>query len=150
MYLIMLDLELRDKNVVWQKMGIFNDGQVFGYSMKPPISFQPTFQTHCCTNTLNKIGRRSGALDNHVVATILTSLKQYRNEFFATGLEKKLQCWARYWASSSKIDDNRCPEFRESNSDGLFQLSIQTSNNSSLRWEKVRTLCSWTVQLFDW
>ena len=54
MYLIMLDLELRDNNVV-EKMSVFNDGQVLGYSIKPPTCFQPTFQTHCCKNTWSKL-----------------------------------------------------------------------------------------------
>ena len=62
MSLIVLDVELADKNDV-KELGVFIDGQVFGYSFKPPASFQPTFQTHWCTNKLHKIDWRSGALD---------------------------------------------------------------------------------------
>ena len=86
MPLIVLDVELADKNVV-KEMGVFIDGQVFGYSFKPPTSFQPTFQTHWCTNKLHKINWRSSALDYNDVSKILTSLKQYRAEFLAKGLE---------------------------------------------------------------
>ena len=87
MYLIVLDVDLADKNVV-KELGVFIDRQVFGYSSKPPTSFQPTFQTHWCTNKLHKSDWRSGALDYNDVTKFLTSFKQYRAEFFAKGLEK--------------------------------------------------------------
>ena len=51
MSLIVLDVELADKNVV-EELGVFIDGQVFGYLFKPPTSFQTTFQTRWCTNNL--------------------------------------------------------------------------------------------------
>ena len=79
--MIVLDVELADKNVVID-LGVFIDGQVFGYSFKPPTSFQPTFRTHWCTNNLHKIVWRSGALDYNDVTKVLNSLKQYRAEFF--------------------------------------------------------------------
>ena len=44
MSLIVLDIELAEKNVV-KELGVFIDGQVFGYSFKPPKNYQPTPQT---------------------------------------------------------------------------------------------------------
>ena len=44
MSLIVLDIELAETNVV-KKMGAYIDRQVFGYSFKPPKTYQPTHQT---------------------------------------------------------------------------------------------------------
>ena len=44
MSLIVLDIELAEKNVV-KELGVYIDGQVFGYSFKPPKNYQPTHQT---------------------------------------------------------------------------------------------------------
>ena len=41
MSLIVLDIELAEKNVV-KELGVYIDGQVFGYSFKPPKNYQPT------------------------------------------------------------------------------------------------------------
>ena len=86
------------------------DGQVFGYSFNPPTSFQPAFQTHWCTKNLHKIDWRSGALDNNDVTKILVSLKQYRSEFFAKGLEK---CTMLLGKQVKNSDDYGCPKIQE-------------------------------------
>ena len=118
MSLIVLDVELADKNVV-KEVGVFIDGQVFGYSFKPPTFFQPTFQTHWCTNNLHKIDWRSGALDYNDVTMILTSLKQYRAEFFAKGLEKCTMLSALLGKQVENLDDYGCPKIQELNCDWL-------------------------------
>ena len=86
MSVIVLDVELADNNVV-EELGVFIDGQVFGYSLKPPSIFQPKFQTLCCRNKIDKIDWRSGALDYNDVTKILTSPQQYRAKFVANGLK---------------------------------------------------------------
>ena len=114
MPLIVLDVELADK----KELVVFTDGQAFGYSFKAPTSFQQTFQTHWCTNNLHKIDWRSGALDYNVT-TILTSLKQYRAEFFAKGLEKCTMLSALLGKQVENLDDYGCPRIQKFNSDWL-------------------------------
>ena len=52
--LIVLDTELAEKNVV-KELGVYIEGQVFGYSFKPPKNYQPTLQTLWCTQNMQKI-----------------------------------------------------------------------------------------------
>ena len=47
MSLIVLDVELAEENVV-KTLGVYIDGQVFGYSFKPPKNYQSTHQTLWC------------------------------------------------------------------------------------------------------
>ena len=44
MSLIVLDIELTEKNVV-KELGPFNDGSVQGFSFCPPKTFKPNKQT---------------------------------------------------------------------------------------------------------
>ena len=82
MSLIVLDIELAEKNVV-KELVVFIDGQVFGYSFKPPKNYQPTPQTLWYTKYLHKIDWKSGALDYSRINTMLGELRQYRAEYFA-------------------------------------------------------------------
>ena len=54
MSLIVLDIELAEKNVV-KELGVYIDGQVCGYSFKPRKSYQPIHQTLWCTQNVHKI-----------------------------------------------------------------------------------------------
>ena len=56
MSLIVLDIELAEKNVV-KELGVYIDGQVFGYSFKPPKNYQPTHQTLWCKTCTKLIGK---------------------------------------------------------------------------------------------
>ena len=149
MSLIVLDVELADKNVV-KELGVFIDGQVFGYSFKPPTSFQPTFQTHWCTNNLHKIDWRSGALDYNDVTKILTSLKQYRAEFFAKGLEKCTMLSALLGKQVENLDDYGCPKIQELNCDWLCS-SYPYRHRTTLHCaeKKAQIFGTWTLQLFN-
>ena len=87
MSLIVLDIELAEKNVV-KELGVYIDGQVFGYSFKPPKIYQPTHQTLWCTQNLHKNDWKSGSLDYSCINAMLAELRQYRAEYFAKELEK--------------------------------------------------------------
>ena len=77
MSLIVLDIELAEKNVV-KELGVYSDGQVFGYSFKPSKNYEPTHQTLLCTQNLHKIDWKSGSLDYRRINTMLAELRQYR------------------------------------------------------------------------
>ena len=87
MSLIVLDFELAEKNVV-KKLSVFIDRPVFGYSFKLPKNYQPTHQTiRCLTQNLPKTDWKSCALVYSHINTMLAELRQYREEYFAKGLE---------------------------------------------------------------
>ena len=144
MSLIVLDVELADKNVV-KELGVFIDGQVFGYSFKPPTRFQLTFQTHWCTNNLHKIDWRSSVLDYNDVTKILTSLKQYRAEFFAKELEKRI-----LGKQIENLDDYGCPTIQELNYDWLcssYPYRHRTTLHCAEKRQKrlVHGLCNYLI-----
>ena len=74
MSLIVLDIELAEKNVV-KELGVYIDGQVFGYSFKPPKNYLSTHQTLWCTQNLHKIDWKSGSLDYSRINTMLAELR---------------------------------------------------------------------------
>ena len=54
MSLIVLDIELTEKNVI-KELGLFIDGSVQGYSFCPPKAFKPNKQTTWNANHLYRI-----------------------------------------------------------------------------------------------
>ena len=87
MSLIVLDIELAEKNVV-KDLGVYFDGQVFGYSFKLPKNYQPTHQTLWCTQQLHKLDWKIGSFHYSRINTMWAELRKYRAEYFAKGLEK--------------------------------------------------------------
>ena len=62
MSLIVLDIELTEKNVI-KEVGHFIDGSVQGFSFCPPKTFKPNKQTTWNTIHLHGIALSSGKLD---------------------------------------------------------------------------------------
>ena len=126
----MLDVELADKNVV-KDLDVFIDGQVLGLSFQPPTRFHPTFQTRWCTNNLHKIYWRSSALDYKDVTKILTSLKQYRIEFFAKRLEKCTMLSALLGKQLENLDYG-CPKIQQLQCDWLCSSCYPNRHQTTL------------------
>ena len=59
---IVLDLELGDENVV-KKMGVFNDGNVHGFSSRLQKDIKSTKEAFWCTKNFQGIVWDSGCLD---------------------------------------------------------------------------------------
>ena len=82
---IVLDIELADKNVL-KYLGVFIDGNVQGYSCRPPKKYKPTKQAFWCTRNMHGIVWNSGRLENSEFSNILP--RAVKCEFFAKGTEK--------------------------------------------------------------
>ena len=67
---IVLDSELADKNVT-KKLGVFIDGNVQGYSFRPPKKYKPTKQAIWCTRNLHGDVWNGGSLDWSELPNIL-------------------------------------------------------------------------------
>ena len=62
MSLIVLDIELTEKNII-KELGLFIDGSAQGFSFCPPKAFKPNKQTTWNTSHLHGIAWSSGKLD---------------------------------------------------------------------------------------
>ena len=111
MSLIVLDIELAERNVV-EELGVYIDGQVFGYSFEPPKNYQPTHQTLWSTQNLHKIDWKSGSLNYSCINTMLVELRQYRAEYFAKGLEKCNIFSTLLGKEVETLDDYGCPKIQ--------------------------------------
>ena len=148
MSLIVLEIELAEKNVV-KELGVYIDGQVFGYSFKPPKNYQPTHQTLWCTQNLHKIDWKSGSLDYSRINTMLAELRQYRAEYFAKGLEKCKFFSTLLRKEVENLDDYGCPKIQHLNTDWLctrYPYRHKTILHCAER--KAKAFGEWTVQHF--
>ena len=112
----MLDIELAELKVV-KELGVHFDGQVFGYSFKPPKNYQPRHQKLWCTQNLLNIDWKSGSLDYSRIKTLLAELRQYRAEYFAKGLEKCKFLSTLLDNDVEILDDFGCPKIQHLNTD---------------------------------
>ena len=87
MYLILLDIELTEKNIV-KELVIFIDGSLQGFSFCSPKSFTPNKKTTSNTSHLHGITWSSGKLDYDKLFAVLHHMKVSNSEVFAKGLEK--------------------------------------------------------------
>ena len=114
MSLIVLDIELAETNVV-KEMGVYIDRQVFGYSFKPPKTYQPTHQTLWCTKNLHKSDWKHGSLDYSRVNTLFAEFRQYRAEYFAKELKK---CNILSTLLGNEVENlDGCPKIHHINTD---------------------------------
>ena len=74
MSLIVLDIELTEKNVI-KELGLFIDGSVQGFSFCPPKTFKPYKQTSWKTNHLHGIAWSSGRLEYEKLFAVLYDKK---------------------------------------------------------------------------
>ena len=87
MSLIVLDIELTEKNVI-KELGLFIDGSVQGVSFCPPKTFKPNKQTTWNTNHLHGIAWSSGKLEYVKLFAVLHDITVMNAEVFAKGFEK--------------------------------------------------------------
>ena len=112
MSLIVLDIELTEKNVI-KELGLFIDGSVQGFSFCPPKTFKPNKQTSWNTNHLHGIAWSSGKLDYEKLFAVFYDIKLMIAEVFAKGLEKCRLLTRLLGQIVEKLDEYGCPNFQD-------------------------------------
>ena len=87
MSLIVLDIELTEKNII-KELGLFIDGSLQGFSFCPPKTFKPNKQTSWNTKHIHGIAWSSGKLDYEKLFAVFYHIKVMNAEAFAKGFEK--------------------------------------------------------------
>ena len=112
MFLIVLDIELTEKNVI-KELGLFIDGSVQGFSFCPPKAFKPNKQTTWNTSRLHGIAYSSGKLDYDKLFAVFYDIKVMNAEVFAKGLEKCRLLTNLLGRNVENLDDYGCPKFQD-------------------------------------
>ena len=87
MYLIVLDIELTEKNII-KELGLFIDGSLQGFPFCPPKTFKPNKQRTWNTNHLHGIAWRNVKLEYEKLFAVFYDIKVMNAEVFAKGFEK--------------------------------------------------------------
>ena len=108
MSLIVLDIELTEKNIV-KELGLFIDGSVHGFSFCPPKTFKPNKQTSWNTKHLHGNAWSSGKLDYEKLFAVFYDIKVMNAEVFAKVLEKCRLLTTFLGQNVENLDDYDCP-----------------------------------------
>ena len=112
MFLIVLDIELTEKNIV-KELGLFIDGSLQGFSFCPPKVFKPNKQTTWNTSHLHGSAWSGGRLDYEKLLAVFYDSKGMNAETFAKGLEK---CWLLTGLIGQNVEilvDYGCPKIQD-------------------------------------
>ena len=112
MSLIVLDIELTDKNII-KELGLYINGPVQGFSFCPPKTFKPNKQTSWNTSHLYGIARSSGKLDYGKLFAVFYDKKLMNAEVFAKGLEKCRLLTNLLGENVEILDDYGCPKIQD-------------------------------------
>ena len=112
MSLIVLDIELTEKNII-KELGLLIDGSLQGFSFFPPKTFKPNKQTSWNTKHLHGIARSSGKLDYEKLFLVFYDLKVMNAEVFAKGREKCRLLTNLLGQNVENLDDYRCPKIQD-------------------------------------
>ena len=110
MSLILLDIELTEKNII---NGTFFDGSLQGFSFCPPKIFKPNKQTSCNTKHLHGIALSSGKLDYEKLFAAFYDIKVVNAEVFAKGLGKWRLLTNLFGQNVENLDDYGCPKIQD-------------------------------------
>ena len=111
MSLIVLDIELTEKNII-KEQGLFIDGSVQGFSFCPPKTFKPKKQTTWNTSHLHGIAWSSGKLDYEKPFAAFYNIKIIDAEVSAKGLEKCRMLTKLLGRNVKTLDDYGCPKIQ--------------------------------------
>ena len=112
MSLIVLDIELTEKNVI-KELELFIDGSVQGFSFLPPNAFKPNKQTSWNTKQLDGIAWSSGKLDYDKLFAVFYDIKVMNAEVFAKRLEKCRLLTNLLGQNVGNLDDYGCPKTQD-------------------------------------
>ena len=111
MSLIVLDIELTEKNII-KELVLFINGSLQGLSFCAPKTFKPNEQTSWNTKHLHGIAWSSGKLDYDKLFAIFYDIKVMNAEVFAKGLEKCRLLSSLLGQNIEKLDDHGCPKIQ--------------------------------------
>ena len=86
MSLIVLDIELTEKNVI-KELGLFIDGSVQRFSFCPPKTFKPNKQTMWNTSHLHGNAWSSSKLEYEKLFAVFYDIKVMKAKVFPKGFE---------------------------------------------------------------
>ena len=109
MSLIVLDIELTEKNII-EELGLFNDGPLQGFSLCPPQTFKPKKQTTWNTSHLHGIAWSNGKLDYEKLFPVFYDIKVMNAEVFAKGFEKCRLLTRLLGQNVENLDVYACPK----------------------------------------
>ena len=112
MSLIVLDIELTDKNII-EQLGLFTDGSLQRFSFRPPKTFQPNKQTTWNTSCLHGIAFTSGKQYYEKLFAVFYGIKVMNAEVFAKGLEKCRLLTRLHGQNVENLDDYGCPKIQD-------------------------------------
>ena len=112
MSVIVLDRELTEKNIL-QKLGIFGEGSLQGFSFSPPKIFKPNKETTRNTSDLHGIAWSSGKLGYEKLFAVFYNMKVLNAEVFAKGLEKCRLLTTLPGQNVENLVDYGCPEIQD-------------------------------------
>ena len=139
MSLILLDIELTEKNII-KELGLFIDGSVQGFSFCPPKTFKPNKQTIWNTKHLHGIAWSSGKLDYEKLFAVFYDIKMMNAEVFAKGFEKCRLLTRLLGQSVENLDDYGCPKIQDLAGEG--KVNSLWNCSSYLFRHKTRLHCA--------
>ena len=136
MSLIVLDIELTEKNIIKEE-GPFFDRSLQGFSFCPPKTFKPNKQTTWITSHLHGIAWSSGKLDYEKLFAVFYDKKVMNAEVFAEGLEKCRLLTTLLGQNVENLDDYGCPKIQD-----LIKTDSSWTCSSYLFRHKTRLHCA--------
>ena len=112
MSLIVLDIELTEKNII-KELSLFSDRSLQRFSFCPPKTFKPNEQTSWNTKHLHAIAWSSGKLDYEKLFAVFYDIKVMNAEVFAKGLEKCRLLTTLLAQNVEILDDYGCPKIQD-------------------------------------
>ena len=122
MSLIVLDIELTEKNII-RELGLFIDGSVQGFPICPPKAFKPNKQTTWNSSHLYGIAWSSGKLEYEELFAVFYDIKKMNAAVFAKGFEK-CELLTRFLGQNvENLDDYGCPKVQNLVGEGKMNTS---------------------------
>ena len=151
MCLIVLDIELTDKNII-KELGLYIDGSLQGFSFCSPKTFNPNKQTTWNTSLLYEIAWSSGKLDYEKLFAVFYDIKVMNPEVFAKGLEKCRLLTSLLGRIVENLDDYGCPKIQDLvETDSSWICSSYTFRHKTRLYcaeRKAKVYGEWALQQF--
>ena len=112
MTLIVLDIELTEKNII-KYLGLFIDDSLQGFSFCPPKTFKPNKLTTWNTCQLLGIAWSIGKLDYEKLFAVFYNIKVMNAEVSAEGLEKCRLLTNLLGQNVENLDKYGCPKIQD-------------------------------------
>ena len=112
MSLIVLDIELTDKNI-FNGLGLYIDGSVQGFSFCQPKTSAPNEQATWNTSHLHGVAWSNGKLDFEKLFAVFYDIKLMNAEVSAKALEKCRLFTNLIGRNVENLDDYGCPKIQD-------------------------------------